>query len=374
MEKIDDYQIGSDCPKVKGCDVFIKNSHCLAGLCKCRAGFGASLDRRTCGKSKKALTFCHPIKDPCFNEKLICEDSTKICQCAPGYRYDQNRGDCEWVHFCDENSFWDSSRQLCIKSSDYWFPATNNNPKLSFITFILLVFCFIKVMRSNTITNNDPSFNERRRRLHLNPNQMNRNSLDFLSTIINYENGQRYQMRNSNDRNENGEVYYDENSPPPAYSDVMADSINKPDIMRDDLKSVNIDNQIANNNTINLNEQNLNHQNLNQQNQSLNEVIISTERIENNNEETNRSDRNNVQQSSQLNSNQINSNQINSNQINSNQINSNQINSNQQNILTSNLAANRQLNNNNSSNRSNEQNDDLPVYEPPSYEVAMKMI
>lgn len=78
-------------------------------------------------------------------EKLQCDDISNVCQCAPGYKYDSAKNDCLWVYFCEDSMIYDSIRRQCIKPSDFWFPTTSHNPKLSFITFILLVFCFIKV-------------------------------------------------------------------------------------------------------------------------------------------------------------------------------------------------------------------------------------
>lgn len=101
-------------------------------------------------------------------------------------------------------------------------------------------------MRSNS-----PSYTERRsRRISGN---MNRNSFDLLSTIINYENNQRYPMRNSNaDRTnlraprrvdqEDQEAYYDENLPPPDYDSICPQ---KTEIIRDELKGVIVDQTVV---------------------------------------------------------------------------------------------------------------------------------
>ena len=179
-------------------------------------------------------------------DKLQCDESNHLCICASGYRYDSNRNDCVWFYFCEENQIYDTVRRTCVKSTDFWFPSSNHNPKLSFITFILLVFCFIKVMRSNS------PLNERRRRISANTN---RNNFDLLSTIINYENNTRYPIRSQdsrhatragqhlrrNDEENHPEMIYDE-SPPP-YSEV---------ICADDLKQVTVD-QTTNGNLTNEN-------------------------------------------------------------------------------------------------------------------------
>ena len=176
-------------------------------------------------------------------EKLECMELSNVCQCAAGYKYDSSKNDCLWVYYCDDGLIWDSVRHQCVKPSDFWlagWPTSTHNPKLSFITFILLVFCFIKVMRSNS-----PYHSERRRRISTN---LNRNSFDLLSTIINYENNQRYPIRNgqSTDRhgssrshhlrrdNEANGEFYDESLPPPAYEEI---------IRNDDLKTVTVEQQ-----------------------------------------------------------------------------------------------------------------------------------
>jgi len=212
-------KIGANCTDVD-CKKLIPNSDCFAGLCKCKVSYGPTSSLTSCKKSKKFGSSCHPISDGCYSEKLYCDENL-ICNCGPGYRYDSAKNECIWVFYCDENLIWDSLRRTCIKSSDYWFPTTNHNPKLSFLTFILLVFCFIKVMRSNS------PYNDRRRRISAN---MNRNSFDLLSTIMNYETNQRYprhserNLRNHLRPNEDGqEVFYDENTAPPAYEDIIND-------------------------------------------------------------------------------------------------------------------------------------------------------
>ena len=71
-------------------------------------------------------------------------------------------------------------------------------------------------MRSNS------PYRERRRRIST---SLNRNSFDLLSTIVNYENNQRYPIRQPADRNGSrahrrdpeGAEFYEENLPPPAY-------------------------------------------------------------------------------------------------------------------------------------------------------------
>lgn len=98
--------------------------------------------------------------------------------------------------------------------------------------FSMVFSLILQVMRSNS------PYNERRRRISTN---LNRNSFDLLSTIINYENNQRYPvrggqppdrhnargLRRAGDNEENAE-FYDENLPPPAYEVSSKDSHHLP--------------------------------------------------------------------------------------------------------------------------------------------------
>lgn len=138
-------------------------------------------------------------------------------------------------------------------------------------------------MRSNS------PYNERRRRISAN---MNRNSFDLLSTIMNYETNQRYTMRSSDTNRHNlrshlrrtdeesQEVFYDENQAPPAYEDIVSD-----------LKAVTVINNNNNstiaNNTTYLNDQEdielkeMNQGKLDQNSQlNLNNQYASTNHIE----------------------------------------------------------------------------------------------
>lgn len=362
---------------------------CYAGLCKCKIGYGPSIDRKVCRKSKKIGQTCDSA-DTCYMDKLQCDDQTKLCKCAPGYKYDSIKNDCVWVYFCDDNLIYDTIRRQCIKQTDFWFPTANHNPKLSFITFVLLVFCFIKVMRSNS------PYNERRRRISGN---MNRNSFDLLSTIINYENNQRYPIRSeTNNRrsnirshlrrnDEDPEIYFDENQPPPPYEEIMIRS-------DDDLKAVTvlggqtnqINNQLNNRNTVDielkeLNRDVINRDELNEENDrnKLNQTdpLTNNEHIEstagsNDSRETNHSqivNNNNSINNRNLINNEISNHSLPStNQLEEGQstvINSmHSSNQNSTSINTNRTAA--QLTNNqptNQSNLVNQSNEQLPTYE-----------